>query len=345
VIWPGEPITDWLFKVWYLGWLLAVWAVPASFVVALLRLPAWLSALYLAAILWLVFPVGLLSSLSAESRLVVLRPTIVGLLLKRFGSTLGFYASSAWIVFICGAFGFAAVFGPFLLAIGAAVVGALGCLIYARLLGRLALIINRSDSSRRRARNQERTEQRETFDPWSVPEEESHAEAKPHPRGRATSKMPPKKKKLRVRPDRAVDPWAMPVEEAIPKKTKPIPSAASVPEDPYGPAEGTYELAENESSSLPEPHTALGEEKAEPYVVSQSSGRVSSKLPPVRPEISKLEEELAAPRRPPPVPPWPLVTGVYSFPFYREAMGPCGTMAFGFFAVIALLRGLLVSFP
>ena len=111
VLWPGEPITDWLFKVWYLGWLLAPWAVPASLVLGLTQLPVPLTALCLTALLWLIFPVTLLSSLSAHSQFVVLRPTIIRWLLKHFGATLCFYASSGLVVLICAALGYAAVFG------------------------------------------------------------------------------------------------------------------------------------------------------------------------------------------------------------------------------------------
>src|SRR5947208_1533404 len=73
VLWPGDPLFDWFFKGWYLGWLVAVWAVPATFLVSLFRLPGPLFAACVAACLWLLFPIGLLSSLSAESRFAVLR--------------------------------------------------------------------------------------------------------------------------------------------------------------------------------------------------------------------------------------------------------------------------------
>jgi hypothetical protein len=104
-------------------------------------------------------------------------------------------------------------------------------------------------------------------------------------------------------------------------------------------------MAEEESPPSPEPRprfSDLDAEEPRPYAVSASSEEAPSKLPlPDAPAVSKLEEALAAPRRLPPLPAWPLVTGVYSFPFYTQTMGPCGTLAFGFFAVIALLRLLL----
>lgn len=356
VIWPGEPITDWFFKMWYLGWLLAVWAVPASFLIALLDVPGWLSALYLAGLLWLIFPIALLSSLSAESQLVVLRPAMLRLLLTRPGTTLFFYASSAVVVLVCVAFGSAALLGvrrfpaldqPMVLLPLAAFVEAVGCLIYARLLGRTAYVLSYSGSERRRGGEPDEAEagvRAETVDTWPLSEEDAYAERKPRRRP-PSLKGPPKKDQRRAKkPERGIDPWAVPSEEAVPKKTKPTPSAAPHSDDPYGPAEGTYAVMA-EAASLPPEASSREDVPVEPYSVSTPSDRVSGKRPPVVPEVSKLEEELAAPRRLPPPPDWPLVTGVYSFPFYPQSIGPCGTLALGFFLVLGLSRLLLYLFP
>src|SRR5438093_6802533 len=104
VIWPGEPIQDWLFRCWYLGWILAIWAVPATFLIGIFSPPRPLFVLYVAAFLWLTFPIGLLSSLSAESRLAVLRPVIIRQLVRHSGAALAFYASSGLVVLFCGSF-------------------------------------------------------------------------------------------------------------------------------------------------------------------------------------------------------------------------------------------------
>jgi len=329
VIWPGEPIQDWFFKVWYLGWLVAVWAVPASFVVSLVGLPRPFIAVGVAACLWLLFPVGLLSSLSAESQLVVLRPFIVLQLLKHLGASLRFYVSSGLLVGVCGTLVYAAVFGlnyrgldqPLILIPLAAVACATGGLIYARLLGRTAFMTGQSSS-----------------DKSSVLEADTPAAEKPR-----------QKKKLRARkPSRAFDPWAVPGEEPA-RKTKPTPSRAPLPEDPYGPAEGTYEVLAEEAFAPPgKPRPgqgALEQEEVEPYAVSVPT-EPPSKLPsPVTPGSLKFEEELAAPRVLPPLPDMPLVTGVYSFPFYPQSMGPWGTLAAGLFGVIALSRLLVYLYP
>jgi hypothetical protein len=361
IIWPGEPIQDWLFKVWYLGWLLAVCAAPATLLVGALGLSKPLSALCLAGALWLVFPVVLLSSLSAPSRFIILRPVIVWMLLSHLGATLRFYAGSGFIVLACAALVFTAVFGlrgmplldqPLITVPLAAVVTGAGCLIYARLLGRLAFIVSQTHGEKRKKHRQERSEEAdrvESFDPWSSPEEEDRVEERAGPH-RRPPKGPAKKNKLRAgRTNQAFDPWAMPADEPIRKKTKPSPSPAAPPEDPYGPAEGTYEIlpeavAPSAAESSPS-HSRLDREEVKPYAVSASSDGGPPNLPPVQPEISKLEEELAAPRRLPPLPKWPLVTGVYGFPFYPQTVGPCGTVMLGFLAVIGLARLLLFVFP
>jgi hypothetical protein len=361
VIWPGEPITDWLFKIWYLGWVLAVWAVPASLLVGLFGLSRPLFALCLAGVLWLVFPVGLLSSLSASSRFIVLRPMIIALLLRRPGVTLRFYAGSALVILVCGALSYAALFGlrpiaqfdqPVIMVPLAAIFGGAGCLVYARLLGRLAFIISQSPTGRRKRHGQGRpaeADRVETFDPWSPPPAEQPLEEQRGPHCRPRKELPQKKKLRARKANRALDPWAIPPDEPIRKKTKPTASDASLPDDPYGPAEGTYEILSEAGAppqaELPPKRSGLDQEEAEPYAVSAPSEGTPSRPPSVQPEVSKLEEELAAPRRLPPLPAWPWVTGVYSFPFYPQTVGACGTLMVGFLVLLGLLRLLLFVFP
>src|SRR5262245_24357180 len=90
VVWPGDPIQDWLFKLWYFLWLLALWAVPASLLLGFIGLSRAASAGVMLGLLWLIFPVTLLSSASATSQFIVLRPMIVGLLFRHFGATVVF---------------------------------------------------------------------------------------------------------------------------------------------------------------------------------------------------------------------------------------------------------------
>jgi hypothetical protein len=327
VLWPGEPIQDWFLRVWYLVWLVAVWAVPAGFLVSFVGLPRPYVAVAVAGFLWLLFPVGLLSSMSAESRMVVLRPVIVGVLLKHFWTTLRFYASSAVVVGACSALGYAALFGlnirgfdlPVITVPLAAVACTAGGLIYARLLGRTAFMTGQSSS-----------------------EEPGVGEAKPE----AVAKPSGKKKPRPRGATRAYDPWAIPAKEPA-RKTKPRPSRPSVPEDEYGPVEGSYELmSENAPPTKPVPgHFALEPEAVEPYGVSVPA-EPPSKLPrAATPEDYRFEEQLAAPRELSSLPDLPFVTGVYSFPFYPQSLRASCILAVGLLGVIVLVRLLLLASP
>src|SRR5437660_4140687 len=86
VEWPKDHFYDWFLRVWHFIWLLAVWFVPAFFVMKLFSVPKPVFVAGTVAMLWLVFPVTVLSSLSATSNWVIFRPVILRAMLKRFGS-------------------------------------------------------------------------------------------------------------------------------------------------------------------------------------------------------------------------------------------------------------------
>lgn len=77
VIWPGDPLPDWIWRLWYLAWIVAVWAVPLYFVLGYHTLTPWQFAVALLALLWLIFPVSLLSSMSGSSRWIIFRPSVL----------------------------------------------------------------------------------------------------------------------------------------------------------------------------------------------------------------------------------------------------------------------------
>src|SRR5438132_7521148 len=60
VQWPDEPIFDWILKVWYFLWILAVWAVPAALILRMLHVPGPVCFASVIALLWLIFPVSFL---------------------------------------------------------------------------------------------------------------------------------------------------------------------------------------------------------------------------------------------------------------------------------------------
>jgi hypothetical protein len=146
VAWPDDGFVDFFGKAFYLAYLIGVWAGPAILVgrLAVGGDSPWVTVIAGAAF-WLFFPIGLLSSLSSESRWTPFRPGLVGVLARRPGKTLAFYLLSApalAVVFL--------TFDLILLrtekvgmawAIGLSPLAVLAFFVYARLLGRLGLIV------------------------------------------------------------------------------------------------------------------------------------------------------------------------------------------------------------
>jgi hypothetical protein len=338
VVWPGDPIQDWLGNAWYLGWLLAVWAVPASFLATAVETRGWLVPATVVGILWLIFPISVLSSLSAVSKFVILRPTILWLMLRHAGATFVFYTSTAILLGLCAGLFYLGLTGSPLLIPVAAIVGAAGFLIYSRLLGRLGWLITReSPSTRSKGSPEVRTQ---VFDPWSSPDEEPQGSL-----GRSRSRKGRKKRSRTKRLVRTRDPWAVAPEELRTVTTKRETAQPELAEDPLGPARGVYEVHQE-----PSPTSAIKPEmiepEPEPYAVSPAEEKKPSSIPLAATEsLARIEARLAAPRAEPPPPSIPLVSGVYTFPFYKATLGPAATLSFGVLIVTALLRVQMAFWP
>jgi hypothetical protein len=194
VDWPDEPVYDWLYEALYVGGLVMLWLAPAGILSRALRrdllphdgalrflLLGWPG-------LWLLFPIGLLSSLAASSRWVPLSPRVLSRLLRVLPSTLLFYLSTA-VLF--GAAAFCAYAGVFTAAWHVLPVAAVGgsavLLIHARLLGRLAWVMGQLDEKpaakkKGKAAGAAKKPRRPpralaSRDPWAQPEEEPPEEA------------------------------------------------------------------------------------------------------------------------------------------------------------------------
>src|SRR5262249_2570344 len=138
----------------------------------------------------------------------------------------------------------------------AAVAGAIGFLIYARLLGRLGWVTSVQKGGKKQRLDREKPEEADrivTFDPWSAPEEKTRPSPEPARVEQPRRKPMKKKAKSRLKPKpQATDPWAIPPEEPPPRRpTKP--AAPQPADDPYGPVEGTYELMSENAPLAPPP--------------------------------------------------------------------------------------------
>jgi hypothetical protein len=180
VNWPDEPLQDWLPRGAYLVGLIAVILAPVGFLRVMLKSNGVTGDLTLpllatgAVLFWLAFPVCLLSSLSGSSRLFMLRAKVLMQLLRIPGAVLIFYIVSAVL--------FAAFLGLayltllnewFLLVPVTAVAATVVLMTYARLLGRVAWLLDEVQPVRRRPR--ERMEpmpavRSEVLDPWAAPQ-------------------------------------------------------------------------------------------------------------------------------------------------------------------------------
>jgi hypothetical protein len=337
VLWPKDPFQDWMWKSWYLAWLLAVWAIPVWLVANFLNPPVWQFALIVGGFLWLMFPLGLLSSLSASSRWVVLRPVIVGMFLGNIGSTLAFYLISGVLIAGWGALFYYAILGPFYFVPLAAFSAASVFLIYARLLGRIGWVFTQQHPEEHM--HEDEDEDEEELPPARRPGSTQSGTA------RGKSGEPDRARPNQPKVDSS-DPWAASLEHAIRQGTKPAPRVPSEePEDPYGPAAGSYDvLPEDYSWRRSPPATNSGEEEIQPYGVASGGDSEHPKypkyeLPPQdKPPAPKRERELAVRYEVPPPPSWPLWSGVYTFPFYPTTLGAFAVMAIGFLGMIILFR-------
>jgi hypothetical protein len=146
VTWFSEPILDNFWKIWYMLWLFGLWLGPGYLLAAALAASAdaaWLKLWLPIAIIWLLYPVSQLSSLSASTIWLPLTPDVFARLAQKPSVTLGFYALSIPVLALLAiAFKWAFLTkGEWhLLFIGAPLVVVAG-LLYARLIGRLAFVL------------------------------------------------------------------------------------------------------------------------------------------------------------------------------------------------------------
>jgi hypothetical protein len=375
VIWPGDPYQDSLFMGFYLAWLAAVWAVPAVLVTSLIQPPGWLYVVTAASLVWAVFPITVLSSLSGSSRMMLLRPVIIGLWLKHLQTVVPFYLATAIVVAASCASLYYGTTQSMAVLFVAAPLSAFGILVYARLLGRVGWVITWKTPKKVQRQAPEETSAVVTFDPWHVPGAKPLAKPKPQRSVPRAASKPVVKKKKRPRTkskSRGYDPWAVPPDEPLRR-----PAADEEPDDPYAPAKGTYGFAATGAPAPPSPPPVVEQPPAlaEPGYGLLAEGTPHSPpppppkdsfydpdqegydvtplkasapppvLPPATVAISKFEEELAAPRLHAPPPPHPLTSGVYSFPFYQRSFGSFLAIALGLLLVGCLHSALLRLWP
>ena len=339
IIWPNEPYVDWLGHAVQFLELVGIWLAPAAMTVRMLR-NVWLpdeTALRVLLLagpgLWLFFPIGLLSSLSAQSRWVPFRWTIFLCFLRVAPAALVFYVQTAFLLSVAVVPWYYALFGDrtILLPV-AAVVSAAVLFIYARLLGRLAWIIQRLPARQRAPakakvvkrlqpqRKKKRKPSPKVKDPWAVPEEEERAHK--------TSKRFPWAKEPPAKPESGLHiPSAEEIEGYGFAKEKP-PAPQPPPEKP----------TRSRPAKMPEEHEA--------YDVRGTPEPAVPTPPQPQDELfaEQVRQRIAERTRTEPVPPaHPFLSGIYTFPLYSGCLPNCLVLALCFLAEGGLVY-LMIAF-
>jgi hypothetical protein len=144
IVWPEEPLVDYFWKVFCLAWLGGAWMGPVIILGRLITPDPWQRLGIAGGSFWLLFPIGMLSSLSARSPWVPFFPALISRIGQRLGTALGFYLLSLPISFAFVASCYTIMMRPETsIGLGAllAPVAAAAYLIYARALGRLGLVL------------------------------------------------------------------------------------------------------------------------------------------------------------------------------------------------------------
>jgi hypothetical protein len=146
VAWPADGIVDMLWKVPYVGWLVACSTGPAMLLGGILAKQIGVFGLLVPALVfWILFPIVQLSSLYGSSIWVPLTPVTLRKMTGKSSAVVTFYLLSLAVT----AFGTAGVFlafWPSPLGMGGPIAGglmmALSLFVYARLIGRLAFAVS-----------------------------------------------------------------------------------------------------------------------------------------------------------------------------------------------------------
>jgi hypothetical protein len=307
ISWPGELFIDWLGEAVVLAYLLALPVIPGMLVMRALKLPflpdpASRMAVGVLAGIWLLFPITILSSLLSASPWSCLHPGLLGRLAKRPVTVLAFYVLTGALLAGTG-YLYLLAFSTgkgWLWPVGAVAVSST-VFVYARLLGRLAWVAGRTrpPTAKEGGKRLSRTRRaRGVIDPWGA------GESEPPPRAR-------------TRPKRVNPPPAAP----RPTPPKPRPEPPPEEEDEWN-WQGNYGVAEVEPPSYPEKSESErdGSRAEEPIAMqplpADDRETQRERKEAARPILSQFEEELLRPEEKEPPPAIPLLSGVYSFPWY-----------------------------
>ncbi len=341
--WPDDPMFDWLWKFWYLAWLLAFWLVPLWFLIDGVVAPAvgvhgvGFYPLLVGAI-WLLFPLSLFSSLSASSRWIVFRPAVLGRLARHGFAVLVVYLMAGLLVVGAGALAYFALFSrSWLLLPPATLVGSAVLLVHARLFGRLAWLVmyRTAEKPGKRRKKRKRTEGAKALDESGPPS----GLGSPPPAGAGLFPQ------FNGTEEEEED-WRRPAKPYGLAKESPDPQPRAAPRRVLIEAEEeAYAVHPEAAPSAPVPLPLDGND---PVSGPRSPGVARDESPAETERAAArrklLVEKLLRPREPDP-PAHPLWTGVYTFPWYPSSMKAWIYLSLTGLVLGAFVRGMLLTWP
>jgi hypothetical protein len=378
--WPTDPYIDQLADPFFLAYLMALGSVAALVPVGLL-FPDFLDhpagvPIVIGGVAWLVFPILLLSALTGTSRWYILHWECLRRLARHPLAVLVFYLSTGASLLIGGGAAILALYHPHPLALLAVLVTAACVFIHARLFGRLAWLVGRTPIHKKSARRRLRGVK--AADPWQIPDapeerddvfpatkqETAFTAADPRPVINQPAAAPagtdageedewaPNKKPYEFRaytPDPVTDEPAR------------APAGGDAEEDEWTPNKKPYALERDPAAHAPpktqssNPHReaitasprARGDDEGEenpdmlpapPELPAETAGQFKHELP----KPDRIELRWQEGRKLPPLPKWPLLGGVWTFPFYQTTL-PRLVALFIWSLVMALMLRLMLS--
>lgn len=177
VQWPDDLFLDYFAKTFYFAYIVGIWAVPAILTGRLIAGHTPWATVIAGSIFWLLFPIGLLSSLASATRWTPFWSGIVVAFFHRPAKVFGFYLLSAPVLgVICLLFDLILLHTEsvsMIWSIALCPVAVVCFFIYARLLGRLGLVVSftrpevENKSRKRRVRKPKR--------PWNAYDKNTRA--------------------------------------------------------------------------------------------------------------------------------------------------------------------------
>lgn len=172
--WQSEPITDNFTKVFYLAWLIGLWAGP-TYLISRYVAPnePWLKLAVPLLVMWALYPVSQLASLSASSVWVPLNADVFARLAQKPVVAAGFFALTVPVLALFGVsfkWAFLTKDEYPLLFVGVPLL-TISALLYARLLGRLAFaLVFTKDLLRRRKKKPKPAPRAQVKEPEEIEE-------------------------------------------------------------------------------------------------------------------------------------------------------------------------------